>query len=140
MDRVVASLPYSVMSKPMGHEPGMPEDVTKLLSHQLGELHGKFASFEAWLLERLALAETDADTADVWLEQVQAQTRLAKSGTVADKNAKAATSPLVMKAKQDLLFLQARAKLLKARVRGFEKLTAALSREMTRREKLADER
>lgn len=114
-------------------DPDLPDDVTRLGSEQLGTLHAQFVAYVEWLEGETALAEIDADEAEAYLEHVDAEIRLRKAGTVNDKTAKTKNDLRYITTEQAMLTAKARAKLLKARVRGYERCGNALSREMTRR-------
>jgi hypothetical protein len=113
--------------------PELPSDISTVQGDELGSLHARFAAYAAYLEEPVAQADLDADEREALLEHVQAKVRLTKSGTVADKNAKALNSEEYIEAEMAALSARAKAKLLKARLRGYDKITAGLSREITRR-------
>lgn len=114
--------------------PVMPPDIAVISSEELGTLHGLFVAFYEYLEEKVALLETDAAEKESYLEHVRAEVRLGKAGTVADKDAKTLNDPRVIEAEQDYLVAAGKARLLKARLRGYDKCAAALSREMSRRQ------
>lgn len=118
-------------------DPQMPDDITSVASDYLGMLHAQFVSYTEYLEAQLALAEIDADEQESYLEHVEAEIRLRKAGTVKDKDSKTKNDLRYIAAEQTALTAKARAKLLKARTRGYERCAAALSREMTRRAPVA---
>lgn len=113
--------------------PEMPPDVTLLTSGELGKLHAQFVAYVGYMETQLALVEVAAQESAAYLEHVQADVRLRKTGTVPDKNAKSISDPRYVQTEQANLVAHAKAKLLKARVKGLDRSAAALSREMTRR-------
>ena len=114
-------------------DPTMPSDVTLLGSDELGTLHAQFVAFTEWLESRLALAEIDATEAEAYLEHVEAEIRLRKAGTVKDKDSKTKNDTRYVNEQRQQLIANAKKTLLRARVKGYERCAAALSREMTRR-------
>jgi hypothetical protein len=114
-------------------DPDMPNDVTLLASDGIGRLHALFVSYTGWLESELSLAEISADEEQAFFEHIEAQVHLTRAGTVADKKAKTKNDPRYIAAEQKSLVAHARAKLLRARVRSYERCCGALSREMTRR-------
>lgn len=114
-------------------DPDMPDDITAISGEHLGALYGHYVAYVEWLEAQLALAEMYADEKQAFLEHVEAEVRLRKSGTVQDKSAKAKNDVRYVQEEQAMLTAKAIAKLLKARVRGYERCASALSREMTRR-------
>lgn len=114
-------------------DPQMPEDVTVMGSEYLGMLYARYVAYTEWLESHVALAEIDADEQESYLGHVEAEIRLRKAGTVADKGAKTKNDVRYIAAEQASLAAKAKAKLLKARYKGYERCAAALSREMTRR-------
>lgn len=125
--------PCALADRP-DHDPDLPEDITALEYVEVGRLHWQYTQYCAYLEQVVALADVDAAEADAYLEHVKARTRLQKGGTVADKTAKTLNDETYLDAEQEHLKREAVAKLLKARLRGYDKHTSALSREMTRRE------
>lgn len=115
------------------YEPRLPDDVTQISGEELGMLHAQFVSFVEWLEAEMVLCELDADENESLLEHVDAEIRLRKAGTVADKAAKTKNDPRYVETELAALSTKAKYKLLKARVRGHERCAAALSREMSRR-------
>jgi hypothetical protein len=113
--------------------PLMPDDISHVGADELGELFGRFSAYAAFLEEAVALADIDAGEKEAYLEHIQAKVRLTKSGTVQDKNAKALNSEEYIHCEMESFKAGAKAKLLKARLRGYDKCAAALSREITRR-------
>lgn len=128
----LANLGARMPSRPLS-DPRMPDDVTSLPSDHLGMLHAQFVSYVEWLEAELALCEVDADEQAAFLEHVDAEIRLRKAGTVADKAAKTKNDPRYVQTELVALSSKAKAKLLRARVKGYERCASALSREMTRR-------
>jgi hypothetical protein len=114
-------------------DPQLPYDVTALSYEELGTLYGRFVGMASYFEGEVALADIDAVEAESFLEHVRAKVRLRKAGTVADKDAKTANDREFIEAEMTSLKFTARAKLLKARLRGYEKAAAGLSREMSRR-------
>jgi len=114
-------------------DPDMPNDITRIPGEELGMLHGQFAALGAWLEDQLARAEVQQAITEAYFEHVKAAIRLGVSGTVPDKTAKTANDPDVLAGELEVLKAQARYRLLRARLRGYEKCATALSREMTRR-------
>ena len=114
-------------------EPRMPEDVTLLPSDSLGALHGQFVAYTEWIEVELALAEVSVVEAEAYLDHVEAEIRLVKAGTVKDKDMKTRNDPRFIAAEQTKIIAEAKAKILKARTKGYERCANALSREMTRR-------
>ncbi len=117
-------------------DPDMPDDVTALSGEDLGKLHGLFCAWSAYLEDRVALADIDAAEAGGFLDHAEAAVHLKKSGTVADRKAKTQNDPAFIAAQVPALTARAKVKLLKARLAGYEKCAAALSREITRRDNL----
>lgn len=113
--------------------PEMPADISKIAGDDLGELFGQFSAWSAYLEEAVSLADIESEEKSAYLEHVQAKVRLTKSGTVQDKNAKALNSEEYIFHEMEAYKAVAKAKLLKARMRGYDKFVAALSREITRR-------
>jgi len=114
-------------------DPDMPDDVTDLPSDALGTLHAQFVAYTEWMETEVALAEIDSAEADAYLEHVDAEIRLKKAGTVKDKDAKTKNDLRFINTEQAKIIAEAKAKLLKARTKGYERCASALSREMTRR-------
>jgi hypothetical protein len=127
LEAIGASLP----SKP--EDPDLPADITVVTSEELGRLYGQFVGYTGWLETELSLAEMAADEEQAFLEHKEAEIRLRKAGTVSDKTAKTKNDEFYIQAEQAALMAQAKAKLLKVRVRSYERCCGALSREMTRR-------
>lgn len=119
-------------SKPE-YDVAMPDDLSAIGSMELGTLHAQYVAYVQWLESALAVIEITAREDASYLEHVAADIRLRKSGTVPDKQAKTLKDQRYVDAEQTALISSAKAKLLKARVNGYERLAAALSREMTRR-------
>jgi len=113
--------------------PSTPGRVTDLSNEDLGMLHAQFAAFAEYLEPQVALMEIQAAEDESFLAHITAEIRLVKSGTVADKNAKAINDPKYIEAEQRQLVSTAKAKLLKARFNGYVRITSALSREISRR-------
>lgn len=122
-----------------GSDPDMPDDITRISGDQLGTLHAQFVAMADYLEGQVGLADIAAAEEEAYLEHVKAAIRLRKSGTVADKDAKTLNDETFIEAEMSTLRASARAKLLKARLRGYDKCAAALSREITRREKLMEQ-
>lgn len=137
MGRQAAEGECARLRVPMAHHPGfdpeMPNDVTLLHSAALGKLYAHFVAYTTFLEAEVALLEVDADGAEALFEHVSAEIRLRKSGTVKDKDTKTLCDPKFIAAEVRLLQARAKAKLLKARVKGYERCSLALSREMSRR-------
>jgi hypothetical protein len=112
----------------------MPEDITVISSRELGMLHAQYTAYVAWLEAELATLEITAREDAAFLEHTGALVRLSKAGTVADKGAKTLNDQRYVAAEQAALTSSAKAKFLKVRVSGYERLASALSREMTRRQ------
>lgn len=115
-------------------EPELVDDVTDLGSRELGMLHARFVAVCQWLDTEVARAEIDAARAEAYMKHVAAEVRLSKSGTVADKDAKTLNDSRFSEAELTSLKADAKAKLLRARLKGYERYASALSREMSRRE------
>lgn len=113
--------------------PEMPADITLLDTSAVSHLMGQMSLVSAHLEEHLALAESAAANSEARLKHLTAEVLLTKSGTVADKNSKALVDPGVVRLQREVLLLQAKARLLRARLRGYEKMAGALSRELSRR-------
>lgn len=128
-----AALGFVLPERPAS-DPAMPTDITSIDNTELGYLHAAFVAYLEWLEPQLALVEVDADETEAYLEHVKAEIRLKKSGTIADKDAKTINDPVYLEQEQSFLVSKAKAKLLRARVKGYERCAAALSREMTRRQ------
>lgn len=131
--RAVEALGVPVAWQPDEEAPRLPRDITAISSEDLGYLHGSFSAYTAYLADQTALAETAASRVEAYYELFRAEVRLRKSGTVADKDAKTLADPEVQTLEQELLVAQAKARLLKAKERGYDRQASALSREMTRR-------
>lgn len=129
----VRALGIPVAMQPGDDAPTLPRDITQVSSEELGYLYGSFVAYTAYLADQTALAEIDAEKDQGYFDHLKAEVRLRKSGTVADKDAKTLNDPEIQELEQQLLVSQAKARLLKARERGFDKKSNALSREMTRR-------
>ena len=114
-------------------DPEMPEDVTTLGSEELGTLYAQYVAYVQWLETELALCQIGADESDSHLEHIEAEIRLRKSGTVKDRDNKAKQDEKYIAHEQRALMDRAKAKLLAARVKGYERCANALSREMSRR-------
>ncbi len=119
-------------------EPQMVDDISAVEGDGLGQLYGLFVYWTAYLEEQVCLLDLAASESAGRLDHVKAAIRLKKSGTVADRDAKALNDPEFIEAEMPVFTAQAKAKLLRARLRGYEKIAAALSREITRREKLLE--
>lgn len=125
--------------KPVDHETGdetipvMPDDITLLADEAISALYGHMVAYSAWLDDITAQEEARLAEAEGFLDGLTAETSLGKTGTVSDKKAKAVTSPIIAETQRKVFSYQARAKVLRARVRSYEKMAAALSRELTRR-------
>jgi hypothetical protein len=115
------------------NDPHMPQDVTVMASQHLGMIYAQYVAYTEWLESHVALAEIDADEQVSYLEHVEAEIRLRKAGTVKDKDSKTKNDLRYIAQEQVMLCAQAKAKLLKARYKGYERCANALSREMTRR-------
>ena len=113
--------------------PDMPADVTALSSEDLGMLYARYVAYTEFLETRAALADITSEEDQAYLAHVDAEVRLRKSGTVADKAAKTLQDPRFVEHEMKALQSKAKARLLRARVKGYERCGAALSREMTRR-------
>jgi len=120
--------------KPEGIKPDMPVDVTRLTSEQLGMLYAQMVAMCEWMDWKVVCAEMVAANQEAYLSHVRAEIRLGKSGTVKDKDSKTECDPVFLREELKSLTLTAKAKLLRARLRGYERNAAALSREMSRRE------
>lgn len=114
-------------------DPCLPASLPAMAHDDIGELYGQFVAFTGWIESEVALAETRADETESYFDHVTAEVRLRKAGTVADKDAKTRNDKRVMEAEQAALIAKAKAKLLKTRYKDYERCSAALSREMTRR-------
>lgn len=114
-------------------DPNMPDDVTMLPGEALGVLHAQFVAYTEWMETQVALAEIEAAEAASYQEHVEAEIRLRKAGTVKDKDSKTKNDLRYINAEQAAMMAEAKAKLLKARTKGYERCAAALSREMSRR-------
>lgn len=115
-------------------DPSLPPDVTLLTGEELGRLHAQMVAMIEWLEWKVAEADSRAATAEAFLEHTKAEVRLRKSGTVSDKAAKTLNDQRVVNAEVSFISFNAKARLLKGRVRGYDKVASALSREMSRRE------
>ena len=116
------------------NDPRMSDDVTKISSRDLGTLHARFVAMCEWLDWEVAKAVIDSASQDAFAKHVLAEVRLRKSGTVADKDAKALKDERYIKEEIECVRRNARAKLLRARLSGYERCAAALSREISRRD------
>lgn len=114
-------------------DPNMPADITILTSDELGRLHAQFVAYTGWIEVELSLVEVISDEEEAFLEHVEAEVLLRKAGTVKDKTSKAINDPKYVEAEKVALIAKAKAKLLKARVKGYERCVSCLSREMSRR-------
>jgi len=114
-------------------DPQMPHDITAVTNTELGTLYGQFVAMATWLDGEATEKEMRAVEAEAYVDHLKAATRLSKTGTVPDKDARTNNDPEVISAEQELLVAQAKAKLLRTRVRGLERCASALSREITRR-------
>ncbi len=111
----------------------MPDDITAISSDELGLLYGLFVAMCEYLDTATALAEIDSAEAEAYRLHVEAKERLRTSGTVQDKAAKTLNNEAYIEAEQESLVATGKAKLLRARLRGYDRCASALSREMTRR-------
>lgn len=114
--------------------PTVPDDFVAIGERPLGTLFGQFTAMVHWLEEKVAFADMEATELENILESVKAETRLTTSGTVADKTAICLTSPRVIDATKAWLVADAKAKILKSRMRGNAAVASALSREISRRD------
>jgi hypothetical protein len=120
-------------------DPTMPSgSIVDMSNEDIGTLHAQFVSWVEFLEPQLALAEISAAEVEALKEHIQAEVRLRKAGTVADKNAKAINDQAFIEVEMKALTATAKAKLLKARLRGYDRCATALSREMTRRQAIND--
>ena len=131
-EAALGKLGFRPLGKPSIAEPRMV-DPTTLGSHELGALYSAFVAWTEYLEGAWALAEIDAAEAEAYYDRVEAEVRLRKSGTVADKKAKSLNDPTSIEKQMRALTLRAVATLLKARFKGCERTAGGLSREMTRR-------
>lgn len=131
-EAALSKLGFRPLGQPSIEEPRMV-DPTTLGSHELGSLYAAFVAWTEYLEGAWALAEIDATEAENYYERVEAEVRLRKSGTVADKKAKSLNDPVSIEKHMRALTLRAVATLLKARFKGCERTASGLSREMTRR-------
>jgi hypothetical protein len=113
--------------------PVMPSDVTRITNDELGKLHGEFVLMCEWLDWIVAEADLRSASHESYLGHIKAEIRLKKSGTVADKDSKTLNDKKYIEEELKALTLNAKSKLLRARLRGYERCASALSREMTRR-------
>lgn len=137
-DRAVAylddTLGLSTDSSKRTINPRLPEDLTALGDRELGKLAGQMTAMGQWLEEQLALADIEHTAHEAHLEQLKARVRLEVTGTVPDKAAKVEADPRVIAAVNETFLKEATFKLLRAKLRGYDKAYTALSREQTRRE------
>jgi len=113
--------------------PMMPDDISRISNPDLGKLHGQFVMMCEWLDWTVAEADLRNVTQESYLDHIKAEIRLTKSGTIADKDSKTLNDKRYIDEELKSLTLNAKSKLLRARLRGYERCAAALSREMTRR-------
>jgi hypothetical protein len=114
-------------------DPDMPSDVTELSSQELGTLYAQFVAYTEFLESKAALAEITSEEDAAYHLHIEAEVRLSKSGTVQDKAAKTLQDPKYIESEIRAISSKAKAKLLRARAKGYERCGNALSREMTRR-------
>jgi hypothetical protein len=114
-------------------DPQLPNEIPTLSSEEVGDLYAQFVSMCVYLEPQVALADVDSTEAEAYLEHIRARVRLKKTGTVPDKDSKTLNDQEFIKAEMVFLRLSAVTKLLRARLRGYEKGAAGLSRELSRR-------
>ena len=114
--------------------PATVYDAVDLSSDDLGRSYMHHVAYLEFLEREVALLDIDSTEADVYEEQTEALVRLGKVGTVKDKDTKTRLDPAYIEAQLDALEKQAKLKLLRARLKSFERRANALSREMTRRQ------
>lgn len=115
-------------------EPEMPSELHLISGDELIDLHSQFMAFAGWLDEAMTLVDVRAEEEEAYLEHVLAEIRLVKAGTVKDKDAKSVNDPRYIEAQMRSLQYRAKAKLLKARMRRYDRCASALSREISRRQ------
>lgn len=115
-------------------DPVMPQDITSISGEELGRLMAQFIAFGEFLNAQVALAEIAAEEDETSKDLLEAEIRLRKAGTVADKTAKVRTDAEYIEQQQRCLNSKAKAKLLRAMSRRYEKCASGLSREQTRRQ------
>jgi hypothetical protein len=109
-------------------------DAADLTSDDLGRLYLHHVAYLEYLERECALLDIDAAEAEVWVTQLEANIRHKKAGTVKDKDMKTRMDPEFVSADLDRLEKEAKSKLLRARLKSFERRASALSREMSRRQ------
>jgi hypothetical protein len=119
-------------------DPSFPDDITQLTDEELGRLFGRFIAMVDYLEQETAKADVGATSLEARLAHVKAAVRLGKSGTIADRDTKTLNDEAYLAAELPALEAEAKAKLLRARLRGYDKCASALSREMSRREKIME--
>lgn len=136
-----AELVHSVsppMERPTNEEgeyyaPVMPPDIRRLSVDEVAHLLTHMTSYQAWLDEVAALEEAYTAEAAAFVEGLTAEKALGKTGSIPDRKMKAITDPTIAAAQHRLLVQEAKAKLLRAKARGYEKMAGAVSRELSRR-------
>lgn len=127
IDSEVPMLPLS------GEHPEMPRRLDEVGDADLSQLIAHMAAYSAFYQEKAAGESGLAAELEAYLEGREAEVSLARGGTVLDKKNRATVHPELATIRHRLLVSQAKARLLDARSRGYEKMGAALSRELTRR-------
>jgi hypothetical protein len=114
----------------------IPFDITKIDGKNLGRLFHRSIAWENYAGDQLAYSKVAAMLADYQYELVLAKKMMTVDGGVQHKKAQALASPLVRKAKLTVLRCTAQVMAFESQFSRYTRISMALSREQTRREKL----
>lgn len=142
-DRVLAALELRAPPRPSHDgkrllDPTLPPDITRLTDTQLGTLLGEFSSMAQYVGPRTAMKAMVAASAKRRDKITRSMAHLRQRGTVGDKAALVETDPQVMETSHALLVAESEEAIVAALLESYIIGKEALSRELTRRQKVAE--
>jgi hypothetical protein len=115
----------------------IPLDITRVDSRTLGKLFHLSIAWENYAGDQLAYSRIASLLADYSYELVLAQQVKLREGGIQQRKAESLTSPKVRSAKLDVLNCSSRVVAFESQFSRYTRISQALSREQTRREKLS---
>lgn len=117
-------------------DPVLPPDITKLSDLQLGQLYGEFCAMAQYVGPRAAIKAMATASARRTDKIIRARSHLKQTGTVGDKAAQVEVDADVLQSSYALAVAENEEVLVQAMLETYVIGREALSRELTRRQKV----
>lgn len=114
--------------------PEVPLDITKMVSHDLGDLFGRLTSYAVYVQGKLSLAESEVKTLKQSEILTMAKLRQIKEGEITDRTDQAHIDPRYLKISRQLALASCYTDLVNSVAKRCNKDLTLVSREVTRRE------